>query len=69
MVPRNFEPGSNLKARKADGPQRATGNKGEGKYAYSALPGEGRNATILFMVLICANDPPPGGFFVFQQLG
>ena len=24
---------------------------------------------ILSMVLICANDPPPGGFFVVPQLG
>ncbi|WP_176480242.1 hypothetical protein [Mesorhizobium sp. WSM3859] len=38
-----------------------------GKYACNLLPGEGSYATILSMVLICANDPPPGGFFVGEQ--
>ncbi|CDX31741.1 hypothetical protein MPLA_1530004 [Mesorhizobium sp. ORS 3359] len=33
-----------------------------GKYACNLLPGVGSYATILSMVLICANDPPRGGF-------
>ena len=32
-----------------------------------SLPGDGSYATYLDMVLICANDPPPGGFCVFRR--
>ncbi len=38
-----------------------------GKYACNLLPSEGSYATILSMVLICANDPPQGGFFVGEH--